>query len=176
MAGRVTFNLSADDYLAANRDWFAKTVRQPRTLVRIAILVVFCACAGLVINWLERGGALEAVVSGGGFALLGLVTALLCYLAGYLALPLRTRRIYRQQKNLGEQWSYSWSDEGLEFTSPTSTSRIAWPDMWRWSMGPRAFLFLVNEQGFFPVPFRVLSDEQAADLRALASAHGPPRL
>ncbi len=175
MAGEISFTPSEADYLAANRDWFRRAIRQRRALIWMAGLVAFSTAIGALGSILDGEGE-SPVFTALGFCMLALVLCGLCYFISYLMLPGRVRRIYRQQKSFGQPWRYAWSDKGLDFSSANGTAKLAWSDMYRWSDGPRTFLFFINEQMFYFIPFHLVSPEQSSDLRATATKHGPRRL
>jgi hypothetical protein len=176
MSREVTFSLSEEDYIAANRDWFTKAGLRRRALIWMGSLLLFTGMAGFVGAWIDGDGMEDGLYAGVGFILITIVALLSCHAACSAMLSWSARRVYRQQKSFGQPWSYAWSEEGLEFRSPTATARFAWPDLWRWSEGSQGFLFMVNERSFFPIPSRALTVAQADDLRELVGRLGPLRL
>ena len=167
MAGEISFTPSPEDYLAANRDWFRAMLGRRRYWITLA--------GGFSIGFLFGGvvalpnDAPEVVGSGIVFGLgvlfvVGLLTAI-----SWAMLPRRTRRMYGQQKSLSRPWHYRWSEEALELNTIHAAVRVPWPDLYRWSDGRRALLFFNSEQTFYFIPLRVLTAEQADDLRSIAS-------
>ena len=175
MTREVSFRLSAEDYVAANRDWFFKTIRRSSVRTVIFGLLGLIVAIGAVQEWLT-GGSADAITLVAALMLVVIVAWPLFYLIGYLTVPRRTRRLYRQHKALALPTTYNWSEEGILYRSAAGEFQMAWRDMWRWTCGKRTFLFMPNEAAFYPIPLHVLTQAQVADLRALAERHGPPRL
>jgi hypothetical protein len=172
VAGEVSFMPTADDYLAANKDWSSQTFRKPRTIVALAAVTVVAALLGGLSSPLD--GDPYPIFRAIGFGFSGLAIMAIGYLASWLVLPRQVRRLYGQQKSLQRTWRYAWSDEGLEFTSTHGTAKLPWVDLRRWSIGSRTFLFFASDRVFYFIPFHVLDEWQAEDLRSTASRCGPP--
>ena len=175
MAGEVCIELVERDYVDANRAWMLRTLRRPGTLVRYALLIGGLAAFLSVLEWTGDGGwrgiadsVALALVGGGGALLVG-------HGLGFLLVPRRVRRIFRQTASLGKPWHYAWSDAGLGYRSDGEIGFLPWTDFYRWIEGSRGFLLMLNEQVFYIIPRRALTTAQAEDLRATAAAHGPPR-
>lgn len=175
MAGEITFTPSEKDYADANRDWFRANLRRPRPWIALVLLVLFSAAIGGGVTWLDGNGE-EVAATAIGFALLGSFVFLLVYVATYLTLPRRTRRLYRQHKTLQQPWTYSWSEAGLGVDTANGRTLHPWPDFHRWLVGRRTVLLFVNDQLFFFLPRRLLDDSSVDELRSLAGAATVPRV
>jgi hypothetical protein len=174
MAGEVEFHPSETDYVGVNKDWFRTTWKSRRARQRRMLVLAGMICLGGLVGYLD-GGIRQAGIG----AFLAPLAAFL-FLAPiiglhYLLLPRRAKRLYRQQKTLQQLYRYSWTDEGLTLTTPTSTGRYAWSQFHRWADGQTAVLFSLNEQLFFFVPRRVLDDGRATDLKAILERSGLQR-
>ena len=173
MAGEVVVNLSEADYVAANRDLFRLARSAGQRLVDIAAVALLCAGLGAAIAWWDgRDAAAEAWL----FGLIGLVVILLLYAIGYLSMPAQGRRLFRQQSTLHDPIHYHWSEAGFGYRTARASADIAWADYYRWAEGRRSFLFFLSERMFHIVPLRALSEAEADDLRATATASGLPWL
>jgi hypothetical protein len=172
----VTFQPTATDYIAANKDWFRISLRSPRASRRRLQLLALTLGLGGVVGYLETGNlrqaALSAVLCAAAAAtFLGLVC-----LGVYLLIPRRAGRLYRQQKTFEQPFHYSWTDEGITLRTSTSEGRYAWPQIYGWANGRTALLLFFNEQLFYFLPHRVLGPEASADLAAKAERGGVERL
>jgi YcxB-like protein len=171
MAGEVEFQPSEADYVGVNRDWFAITWKSRRARRRRLLVLAMMISLGGLVGYLDGGirqagiGALLAPSA----AFLFLATVIGLH---YLRLPARAKRLYRQQKTLQRPHRYSWTDEGLTLTTPSSTGHYLWSQFHQWADGRTAILLALNEQLFFFVPRRVLDDGEAADLRATLERSG----
>ena len=174
MAGAVQFTLGEQDYIEANRDYARRFLARPRNIMRTALLVAGTMAAGaLLAQGLSDPREPGSLAIGFGAAALGGI--LLCQLLGYLLIPRRARRLYRQQASLQKPYRYTWSDAGFAYASETDNAAVAWPELHRWSPGRRTILFFLNDQLFYAIPRHVLTEAQASDLTTLAERHGPPR-
>jgi hypothetical protein len=176
MAGEVTFTPTEADVVAGAKDWFRRMLMQPRikgtfyvsTLVGGLLGAAFALQAGKTGDAALRAAALGAVV---GLGLFGGILAM-----RWIMLPGQALRAFRQNKTVHHPYTYHWTDEGLRWESENANARVAWHDLYRWGEGRSAFLFAVSERGVHYVPRRVLSEADAADLRATLVRHGPARL
>ena len=176
MAGQVSFTPTEDDIVAGSRDWFRRMLMQPRIKGACYVAVLAGGLLGAAFA-LQAGGppdrALKAAALG---ALAGLLAIGSILLLRWLLLPGQAVRAFRQTKTNHHPYHYFWTDDELRWESDNANARVAWRDLYRWGEGRSAFLFAVSERGVHFVPRRVLSDEDAADLRATALRHGPARL
>ena len=173
MAGEITFTVSEKDYADANRDWFLGNLKRPRPWIAFGLLALVSAGVGGGSAWLD-GKTEEAGSMAAGFALLGLLVALLVCLATYLALPRRTRRLYRQHKILHQPCTIGWTEAGLSIDSANGRTLHPWPDFHRRLVGRRAVLLFLNDQLFFILPRRLLDDTAVEDIESLAAAEAMP--
>ena len=176
MAGQITFTPNEADIVAGSKDWFRRMLLQPRIKGGFYVALLAGGLLGAAFA-LQAGGPPERALR---TAALGALVGLLLF-GGILAmrwflLPGQALRAFRQNKTSHHPYTYCWTDEGIGWESGAATARVAWRDLYRWGEGRSAFLFAVSERGIHVVPCRVLSDDQAADLRATAFRHGPPKL
>jgi hypothetical protein len=83
--------------------------------------------------------------------------------------------MYRQQRNLHKEFQYGWSEQGLGYRTRYGSGIVPWHEVHRWSDGRDTFLFYINDRLFHFLPRRVLTAEQAEDLRWTAAEFGPER-
>jgi len=168
MAGEISFTVSEKDYADANRDWYLANLRRPRPWIAFVLLALFCAGVGGGATWLD-GNKEEIGATATGFALLGLLAAFLVCLATYLALPRRTRRLYRQHKTLHHPCTFGWTEAGLSVDTVNGRTLHPWPDFHRRLVGRRTILLFLNDQLFFILPRRLLDDKAVEDIESLAA-------
>ena len=176
MAGQVRFTPTEADIVAGSRDWFRRMLMQPRSKGMLYMAVLAGALLGAAFA-LQAGGppdrALRAAALG---ALAGLLLVAMILGIRWALLPGQARRRFRQNKIVHAAGTYAWTDEGIGWASEAAKGHVAWRDLHRWAEGKSAFLFAVSERGVHFVPRRVLSEDEAADLRATAISYGPARL
>ncbi len=173
MAGEVSFTPTESDYVAANRTWLLRELRRPRRIMALSIVTLACAVLGGILATAGDGEispTATVIVAGlvGAGAMAGI------YIYSYALMPRRAGRLYRQQVTLQKPLHYGWSEEGITFRSANGAGSMAWADLHRWTDDRGMFLFFLNDQLFYFLPHRVLGPEQVADLRATATALGPP--
>ena len=175
MTGEVCFTGCEADVVAASRDWFVDSLRRPRGRLRIAAVVGAVALAGMLgaAGDGDGEGSLARIAALSLAA--GCVAAAAAYGITYLLVPLRARRLYRQQKVRPQWYRFRWSDEGLHFESPNAQAHYAWPEFQRFRIGRSSLLLFFNDNSYLYLPWHVLTAEQSAELRALAGRSGAGR-
>lgn len=175
MAGEIRFRPSEDDYAGANRDWFLATLARPKVWIRTGLFMLLLAGLGAFLAHLD-GNPDEIAATAVGYALLALALCLLIYLSVFLTLPRRCRRLHRQNKAVQQDWTYRWSEAGLDIETGKGRTFYPWPDFHRWHVGRNAVLLFLNDQLFFYLPRRLIDDAAAEDIASLPRAAGVPRL
>lgn len=170
VAGEVNYHPDAADYVAASRAAWMRSVRRRRFVMSVAWLALFAVAVGVTIGWFDRGGF---DMLGYPLMTLGLFAAwmLLCIGFGWLLLPRRARRLFRQQKSLDQDHLVTWNDAGISYRTPKAVSDLAWSDYHGWYEGRAVFLFMLNDQLHHFVLKRAMTEDQIADLRATAAPH-----
>jgi hypothetical protein len=166
MAGKLTYRLSENEYVAANRlAWVRQTTHRKRTIWLWTLAYDLGVSALLLLLGVSWVFALSVALVTLGIAA---VVDAERERRGERDLPERCSRLYHQQPALlGSLWC-DWNEAGL---AHDESGRVAWNAMRGWSEGA-AFFLLHLRQGFVVVPRRALSAAQDRDLRAtlLASA------
>lgn len=175
MAAEARVTLTEQDYIAANRAWLGRYLRQPRTIRANLVTLGLVAAILAALEWVGGGDGRAVLQIAGLGIVLGFAALILCYGVSYLFLPRRARRLFRQSVTLAMPYRYVWSDEGLSYQSDSDSGRRDWADFHRWVDDPQLVLLLLNEQLFFVIPNHALTAVEADDLRATIDAHGPPR-
>lgn len=167
MAGEVTFSASEADNIGAQRDWWRSVVFRRSTGIRYAAIagvafILFAGFGGWSLAWPNNYRPYLAWGVGG--ALYVMLVYGLCPGGGYLRLPRRAARLFRQAKMAGQQWTVSWDDEGLSYIAPNGTGRYHWVDFDHWREGRHATLCFVTDNSFIYIPHRVLNIGQREDI------------
>jgi len=163
MAGEAAYRPEAADYVAASRAGWWRSVRRRRFRIQVAIGLLIVTLLGITLGLvfqLDDKPVLIAMMIGG---YIGWLIA--CVGIGYLMLPRRARRLFRQQKALDQEFVVSWSPHGAKFISPKASSDLAWGDYLDWAENDGAFILTINDGLYHFVPKRVLDATQTADLR-----------
>jgi hypothetical protein len=150
----MRIQLEPSDYLAAT------VLHTPRTLIIIPALGLFFVCLGAFdFAMYFRTGDQSGIT---GLLIGGFLLATSCY-ARYVALPRRTRRLFRQQKALQRPYEMVWDADEIRRTSETGNTRIPWSDILKWREGNRMFLLYLSDVTFYIIPKRAFANETAID-------------
>jgi hypothetical protein len=156
----ITFQLEPDDYVAANRLHTRMIWRRPLSLASFAFLIVAYA-AFLYISWRAPPDTpmvifISFVVS------CAIVFPPLSYL---LYLPYKTRKVFREQKNLHYPMTMSWSEAGFKVENQQGSAVTPWQDFFKWGEDSGILLLYHSSRLFYMLPKRVLSEAQLTDMR-----------
>jgi hypothetical protein len=168
----IDIQLSEEDYVAANR--LSLSYRRMAYLLLIGALVM----VGFIVavQYMFHGGVLNlpllVVVVGGYFVVLAIWMAVV----RFLLLPVRARRIFRQQKAMRRQHRLSWDENGLIVESTTGHAITLWSDIVKWRENRRLFLVYTSDIHVRMVPKRAFSTpEQVAEFGHLLRTKVSPR-
>ncbi len=174
MAGEVTYQPTEADYIAAAKASFRAQIRGPRALRGWAIIAA--ALTGFAVYtawrnpyWTEDPFGVVFLVIWGVFG-----PPLLAGIS-YLFVARRGQRRFRQQKTLRQPISWRWTSDGISYDRESAKGYQNWADLYGWAKRNATYLFFVNEQAALPLPERILSAEQIADLDKLLLMHVPRR-
>jgi hypothetical protein len=168
----VTYRLNEADLTHARRYTYnnSPVVRALRLIVVIMIL------AGALLGGyraIQRDWS--AAASPVGWVVLGLVLIAWMLLADRLLLPHSVRKAIASNKALQSDIKLSWGEAGIEFDASHGHSRWPWLDFYKWQESAGGLLLWPGNGTFHYVPKRVLTDDQASEIRTnLASALGKP--
>jgi hypothetical protein len=79
-----------------------------------------------------------------------------------IAIPILSRKEFRQNKLVQKPQTISWDEGGMTFTSPDSKSVVAWKDLNKWKKNKKYFLLYISRRLFLCLPKRLFPDEQVA--------------
>jgi YcxB-like protein len=167
VAGRTSYWPEVADYVAASRAAWWRGVKQRRFWTRNGILFVaigiLAAAAAFGLQWDDKLLFIASVLGG------GIAGALICVGIGFVLLPRRATRLFRQQKTLHAEFVLDWTAQGARFVSPKGTSDLLWSDYLDWAENDAVFILTINDGLYHFVPKRVLDDLQTVDLRETLS-------
>lgn len=176
MAGEVTFQMTEADYVAANRDWFLRTILKRKAIIRHTAVLGVAFMAGVAVAGGDRGTfAMDQLWYGLGLAGIGAGTLILLYIITYALIPRRAGRLFRQQTGFHRPLTFSWSADGMTQTTTHGNGTYAWRDLHRWSDGPSTVLIYHTDNLFFVLPRHTLRDDQYRDLVDALIRSGLPR-
>ena len=156
----------AADAVAVSRGSFLRSLGRRRFHVRLLVIAAVGAVGGAIFDWLVgRPIMMHDIIVGAVWALgwIGLLLVLL-----YLLIPRRSRRMFRQQRSLDREFTFTWTDTGIVFDSENSRSELLWEEYHDWFETSAVFGFGLNERLYHWVPVRTLDPAQIADLRETA--------
>lgn len=172
MAGQITFTPKVGDYVAVARGSFRHSLKRSRFRRRLALALLIAALLGAGISWLEQGQVSLTWVAAAIVAMALWLGVLLMTM--YLLIPRRSARLFRQQRSLAGTFSISWSDGGLTQSWENGQSDQPWSDYHDKFETDDVFAFGLNEVLYHFAPKRVMTNDQAADLRAASATIAPP--
>jgi hypothetical protein len=157
----VKIELTPNDYVVANR--LHSRGRVLRFIVGLLIGYAGVLAVLFTLNhdwpqnaaeWQNFGSGLVAVLFFGAVWLL---------IVRYVLLPWRSRRIYRQQKNLHQEFEYSWDESALTVTGKSGYNTTPWHDFLKWRESANMFLVYRSDIMFNMLPKRFFSDASLID-------------
>jgi hypothetical protein len=172
MAGEVSFMPTEADFVAAQRDHWRVRTGGARGFRLFLIFPAVFALLGVINSASGDGSLVWNLV---GYSIAGAIMGGSAFVTWLVIMPAYARRTYRQQRTLHKDFRYGWSEEGLSYRTKYGSGILPWHELHRWSDGRHTFLFYINDGLFHFLPRRVMTAEQAEDLRATAAEHGPER-
>lgn len=156
------FTLTESDLVAAARLHSTNSLKQPRTVIILAILWL----AYLIFLVFVGGGLEEALRDWFVILPISFAPILVLLLLPFLIVPWQARRMFRQQRSLQGELTFSWSDGGLHVVSEYGTFEIPWDHFVRSAESKTMFVLLESDRLYRPVPKRVLTTQQCDSLRS----------
>lgn len=175
MAGEVTFTRNEDDFIAAQKEWWRASFRQPKTW-RVWAFAAFMAFLAGASIWGEGTGSVSGWLYYGVVGLALAVAAILLMLGlQYALIPHKAGKIFDQTASYGRPSILRWNDAGYDEEAVNGSVKFGWADYRAWRDGRNVILLYHNDMLFQYLPHRVLSDDKLADFRETLARHGPPR-
>lgn len=159
-----SFGLTADDMVAAGWLYAQSSFSRPRVWVAFGTLwLIF-----VVFLVMFADGARNPALT------LGISLLPFAFVVGLslVMTPIAARRNYARQRSLQGELVLSWSEAGLHTVSEYGTFEIPWSHFVRHVENNKLFMLFESDRLYRPIPKRLLSPEQQADLRATIAAIG----
>jgi hypothetical protein len=153
----ITFTLTEKDHLRAQ--WLHM---RPRLVFKVLLVLLLLLVAGALLflrtgDPLEETGPLLTIGVAGGFLLF-------CY----ALLPLKWRRLYRNNAFLRREQTFSFDEEALQARSSSGEGRMKWEDLHKWKEGKEVLLIYPAPNLMYVIPTSAFQDEeQRAGIRDL---------
>jgi hypothetical protein len=158
---RVEGTITEKEHAAAQR--LHQKPRPAFAWAGILLLIV-----ALVVLWLAFFGPYSHKAAVAPWAILAFLIYLLLHWA--VVLPLKWRRIYKQQQSLHRPFSLEITDDGISGESENLQGATPWSDYVRWKEGNGVFLLYWSDVLFQIIPFRFFKDdEQMREFRNILS-------
>ena len=161
----VHVQLTPEDYIAASRlHQRAGTWAGRHFLFVVVVWLLLVGFGVLVLSQTGEWVILAAAIGGAvGWAW-----------SWYYQLPVRCRRIFRQQKALQRPYTMEFAEAGMKFSSEGTSSSRPWSEFHKWVEGPEQFLLYYSDLMFNLIPKRFVSEQPA--FRELLAVRIPPRM
>lgn len=133
---------------------------------RLTVIAFIAALVGFLLH--EHFGVSLAAAVGG---VVGFCSWLFSY--HFIFLPIRCRRIYRQQKALHSETEISWNEETIEFKHEMGNTKMKWSNYAKYREDKNLFLLYQSDVIFNMIPKSSFSsEEQMREFRSHFSAIG----
>lgn len=152
MSSTIRAQLDEADYVAAQRLHRRLSLWWPLASLVVAALLVDVA----VDAYREQNT--PALFMSLGALIGGLVGA---FVTHYIFVPLRARRVFRQQIGMHRPFELSWDSSGLHAKDANGEYRYPWSDIVRWREGQTLFVLNLSDAMFLMVPKRAFPEEQS---------------
>jgi YcxB-like protein len=155
MAGTIHIQLSAADLLTANR------VHARRTPLYWLALALLAVAGYLLMNAEEKFSEVSFV----GLAMISASITLVVvpFVISPFVLPIQSRRIFRQTKQLQEPHEVTWDDDALTFKAATWSTIAKWIDHPKRREGEGHFILYINDYNYRLIPKRAFPDDATRD-------------
>ena len=159
-----SFGLTADDMVAAGWLYARSSFSRPRVWISFAALWII-----FIVFLVQFAGGASNPARTIGLSLLPFAVVIGLSL---VMTPIAARRNYARQRSLRGDLTLSWSEAGLHTVSEYGTFEIPWSHFVRSVENDKLIMLFESDRLYRPIPKRLLSAEQQADLRATIAAIG----
>lgn len=147
------------DYLAASY----LNLRPRPLFATLGALLLLLGVWAAARDLSRAGGGRDALIILAAFAYLGA--------SFFVYLPLKIRRIYRQQRSLQVASELDFGGQGITVTSEMGLARLAWDDFVKWKENRRLIVLYTSDVMMHIYPRRCFTDEGWAAFRQTVAAH-----
>jgi YcxB-like protein len=158
----TTFRYIEDDIVASNRCYAAHHWRSRRMRVTAAVVLLALAAVSASLATGRGDSILLPALAGLAFGMIIIATI---YGLSHWHIGRYARKNFAEQRNLADEFHFTWGDEGFESTSQRGSTRLAWDDLVRWDEAETVLLLYIAERMYLAVPKRALSPGQLDSLR-----------
>jgi len=130
--------------------------QKPRPAFAWAGVLLLIVALGVL--WLAFFGSHSHKAGAAPWAILGFLIYLLLHWT--VVLPMKWRRIYKQQQSLHRSFSLEITDDGISAQSDNLQGDTPWSDYVRWKEGDGVFLLYWSDVLFQIIPFRFFGDDE----------------
>lgn len=155
----LKYTLTPEDYLQAqylHLRGFPSRLFLP--LVILGLMAAYWFTLGTIPPWLIGAAG-------------GLVLFSIAFFT--VILPLRCKRIFRQQKMLHSSFEAEITPDTYTARSERGTACIKWTDFHKYRVGKKAILVYQSDVVFHPFPTRIFSEAQLAEFKAILEKNLP---
>ena len=167
---KIQCSLTADDYVNAQ---FLHM--RPRPVIKFAGYILAILFAVVVIISVYRM-LLHGNENIGSCTFFVIVCSLYLLMYFRVLIPLRAKKIFKQQKTLHDPFETEISIEGIATTHPRGNFKMAWKDFHKYKVGRDLILVYQSDAIFHMFPKRWFSDSEYAEFQQyLKEALGNPK-
>jgi hypothetical protein len=162
----VTFTLTADDHVAANKLFMLKyaTSRWP--------LIFWLGCTALLLGmFFVLALQMHDAPCAPAVYICFTVLVALPFFQYFVSASTLARRSYAGQKTLQHPMTVSWSTEGFRSIAQQGDWNIAWGDYLKWAENDKVILLYQGAHLFNMLPKRILTLAQVDDIRQVVGAN-----
>ena len=162
----VTFTLTADDYVAANKLFIVKYSTSGWLLVCWLMFVALLLGSLFMLALRFPGGPFMALL----YICVAIVIAIPLY-EYFFGAAVFARKAYASQKSLQHPMTVAWSEAGFRCMAQQGDWNIPWNDYLKWTEDGKVVLHYQGTRVFNMLPKRVLTPAQIDDFRQLLAAN-----
>lgn len=174
MADEFPITLTEADNLHATRLHFWTTVRSIKAVRPYALIFVIYSAVLIWANYADGNPTnlknilvAIAIALGGSLALM-----LACYGLGYLLLPRRSRKLFRQQKLLHLETVHHTTNQAICWSNDVSSVKLPYSMTEKWAENRNTFVIYLTDQSFLIFPKRVTPSEAIDAMKSNLGAAG----
>ena len=169
MTGSVTFVPTVEDHVAAQRLWLVSYLRRPVMaflLISMALLVV--GGSAIAIMQVLQNDAGIGRAFGDQAVLIGApLLFMVLQIVAWWRIPGSVVRMSKRQPSLLSETTWEWDEGTVVAISQAGISNIQLANLYRWIDGRTSVVLMPQERLLLILPRRVLTENQAGDLRGM---------
>lgn len=159
----VVYQPILEDLDAAYRRHLFYMIFSRKWMRRYGLIFVGLLAVGYVISF-EEGVAARLADAASGLLFPAIVMGLVIVAQIFVVTPLRSKRIFRQQRSLNSETTVTWSDSDIHFSAGDFSARLTWAEIVAVLEDRKSIILLPSDYMLFILPKRVLLSFQIADI------------